>query len=83
MADSPQETIPGPAAPPAPTTQDSDETTAFLTKMLVGMILGPKLSPILAQLGITVDPTMLSVVIGGALHKLHKFLQAETGWTWL
>lgn len=65
------------------TSQPVDDTTAALTKALVSFLAGPKVSALLANVGIQVDPTLLSVVIVGLLHKLHLTLKQETGWSWL
>lgn len=63
--------------------QDNDGTTAVLTKVLIAVLSGPKLSALASSIGIQIDPTLLSVAISGILHKLHLFVKAETGWSWL
>ena len=66
-----------------PQPERSDDTTSYLVKTLVAVVLGPKLSPYLVSWGIPLDPIMLSVVIGGFLHKAHQIIKAQTGWNWL
>lgn len=68
---------------PIQTAPQPDDTAAVITKMIVGIILGPKLSPILISWGIPADPILMSVVISGALHKIHQIVKQQTGYTWL
>ena len=68
---------------PNPIEDGGDATTAFLVKMLASIIAGPKIGALLQNIGITVDPTLLAVMLGGILHKAHILIKQETGWTWL
>ena len=91
-AGNPIDPIPTPPVPPTaivqersddPQAERSDDITSYLVKTLVAVVLGPKLSPYLVSWGIPLDPLALTIIIGGALHKAHQILKAQTGWTWL
>lgn len=59
------------------------ETTPFLVKVIVAVIVGPKIGGILAQHGVNLDPATITTVVAGLLHKLHLVVKQATGWTWL
>lgn len=92
----PPETGAGPVAPPVVVVkpestlkitetqgEQSDTTMAVMTKMFIGIALGPKFAPIQARYGLPSDPIVLSLFFTGAVHKLHDILKKATGWTWL
>jgi hypothetical protein len=68
---------------PIPQPERADDTTSYLVKTLVAVVLGPKISPYLVALGIPLDPIALTVIISGTLHKAHQIIKQQTGWTWL
>lgn len=76
-------TTPDAVSQPAVVIQPVDDTSAIMTKFVVAVLVGPKLGPLLAQLGIPMDPTLLSVIVMTALHKSHQILKKITGWDFL
>ena len=60
---------------------------SFAVKAIIGIITGVKLAPILAQLGITVDPMALeaglATLIGSGLTIIQNWAKVKFGLTWL
>lgn len=78
-------TPPGPATSTVLVQQPAsdDNTMGLIIKMATAVLAAPAISTWLAAHGIVIDPTMASLLIAGALHKVHQILKQSTGWTWL
>jgi hypothetical protein len=66
-----------------PLIQDYDpQTTAFATKVLIGVLMGPKVAVLCNRVGIPMTPEMATVITTTVLHKIHEFAMDPKGWTW-
>jgi hypothetical protein len=60
-----------------------DDTGIFLAKLIVSLLLAPKVSVILVHWGVNIDPTAATLVLATLFHKLHDAIKTKTGWAWL
>jgi hypothetical protein len=60
---------------------------SFAVKAIIGIITGVKVAPILAQLGISVDPVTfeagLATLVGSLLTIAQNYIKVKFGVTWL